>query len=136
VDHTDFFKWLLKLIHHRRVYHIQITHSPITLTNLSSINLISILRCSSPPNNPVYVRRVDPSALVFSLSSHRHSYIVLLFSYHFMIHNKQFFFLDPHPLEYRNLKTPLKNTPPPPPPPVSYFKNLPPPTTTPPGLTH
>ena len=35
---------------------------------------------SSPPSNPVYVRRVDivdPSGLVFSLSSHRHSYIVL-----------------------------------------------------------
>ncbi len=28
-----------------------------------------------PPHNPVYVRRVDPSTLSFSLSSHRHSYI-------------------------------------------------------------
>ncbi len=33
------------------------SHSPITLYNLSSINLVCILRCSSPPNNPVYVRR-------------------------------------------------------------------------------
>jgi hypothetical protein len=36
------------------------------------------LRCSSPSSsptrNPVYVRRVDPSVLVFSLLSHRHSY--------------------------------------------------------------
>jgi hypothetical protein len=55
---------------------------------LSSINLVSIFRCSSPPINPVYTRRVDPSALVLSLSSHRHSYIGLLFSSHF-IHNKQ-----------------------------------------------
>ena len=47
-----------------------ITHSPITLANLSSINLVSIFRCSSPPDNPVYLRRVDPSALSFSLSSH------------------------------------------------------------------
>jgi hypothetical protein len=54
------------------------THSPITLANLSSISLVSIFRCSSPPINPVYTRLVDPSPLVFSLSSHRHSYIGLL----------------------------------------------------------
>ncbi len=36
-------------------------------------NLVFIFRCSSSPNNPVYVRRVDFSSLVFSLSSHRHS---------------------------------------------------------------
>ncbi len=29
-------------------------HSPITLANLSSIHLVSIIRCSSPPWNPVY----------------------------------------------------------------------------------
>ncbi len=34
--------------------------------------------------NPVYARRVDPSALAFSLSSHRHSYISLLFSSRFI----------------------------------------------------
>ena len=34
-------------------------------------------------------RRVDPSALAFSLSSHRHSHISLVFSFHFMINNKQ-----------------------------------------------
>jgi hypothetical protein len=38
-----------------------------------TINLVFILRCSSSPSNPVYVRRVDFSVLVFSLSSHRHS---------------------------------------------------------------
>ena len=54
------------------VYHFYITHSPITLANLSSINLVSIFMCSSPPSNPVYARRVNPSVLVFSLSSHRH----------------------------------------------------------------
>jgi hypothetical protein len=31
--------------------------------------------------SPVYASRVDPSALAFSLSSHRHSYINLLFTY-------------------------------------------------------
>ena len=50
--------------------------------NFSSINLVSIFRCSSPPRNPVYARRVDPSTLVyfFSLSPHRHSYVGLLFN--------------------------------------------------------
>ncbi len=62
------------------------SHSPITLVNLSSIYLFSIIRCSSPPNNPVYARRVDPSDLDFSLSSHRHSYKGLLT---LSIHNKQ-----------------------------------------------
>jgi hypothetical protein len=50
------------------------SQSPITLANLSFINLVSIFRCSSHPRNPVYASRVDPSALAFSLSSHRHSY--------------------------------------------------------------
>ncbi len=39
-------------------------YSPITLGNISSINLVSVFRCSSPPINPVYTRRVDP--LTFS----------------------------------------------------------------------
>ncbi len=56
----------------------------LTLTNISSINLVSIFRCSSSPRNPVYVRSVDSSALVFSLSSHRHSYIGLVFSSRFI----------------------------------------------------
>ena len=50
---------------------------PITLVNISSINLVSIY-------NPVYPRRVDSSPLVFSLSSYRHSYIVLVFDSHFI----------------------------------------------------
>jgi hypothetical protein len=63
---------------------LKVTHSPITLANLSSINLVSIFRCSSPPRNPVYVRCVDPSVLVFRLTSHRHSYICLIFNSHFI----------------------------------------------------
>ncbi len=41
-------------------------------------------RCSSSPCNPVYVRRVDFSVLVFSLSSHLHSYIGFVFSSRFL----------------------------------------------------
>ena len=73
--------------HPERWWHtcgIQITHSPITLTNLSIVNLVFIFRCSSPSFNPVYVRSVNPSALAFSLSSHRHSYISLLFTFLFI----------------------------------------------------
>ncbi len=65
-DTTDYFKY------RRCTCVVKITHSHITLVNLSSINLVSIFRCSSPPHNPVYVRRVDPSSLPFSFSSHRH----------------------------------------------------------------
>jgi hypothetical protein len=43
--------------------------------NFSSINLFSFFRCSSSRTNPVYSRRVNSLVLVFSLSSHRHSYI-------------------------------------------------------------
>jgi hypothetical protein len=50
----------------------------------SRINLVFIFRCSSSRSNPVYARRVDFSALVFSLSSHRHSYIGLVFRSHFL----------------------------------------------------
>ncbi len=64
---TNYFEY------RRHTCGVKITHSPITLANLSSINLVSIFRCSSPPHNPVYVRRVDPQALALSLSSHRHS---------------------------------------------------------------
>jgi hypothetical protein len=65
-------------------YHFKNTFSPITLANISSINLVSIFRCSSSPSKPVYVRRVGFSDLVFSLSSHRHSYIGLVFSSRFL----------------------------------------------------
>jgi hypothetical protein len=50
------------------------TYSPITLSNFSIVNLVSIFRCSSSTANPVYERRVTSIVLVFSLSSHRHSY--------------------------------------------------------------
>jgi hypothetical protein len=40
------------------------------------------------PRHPVYVRCVDPSTLALSLSSHRHSYVSLLFSlYHLTMNN-------------------------------------------------
>jgi hypothetical protein len=61
-------------------HHFKNTYSPITLTNISSIDVVFIFRCSSSTRNPVYVRRVDSSVLVFSLSSHRHSYIGLVFN--------------------------------------------------------
>jgi len=54
------------------------------LVGVSSINLVSIFRCSSSPHNTVYARRVDPSAVACSLSSHRHSYVSLLFSSRFI----------------------------------------------------
>ena len=41
--------------------------------NVTSFSVVSIFRCSSPPDNLLYGRRVDPSTLSFSLSSHRHS---------------------------------------------------------------
>ncbi len=59
----------------------------ITLQNLAFINLVSIFRCSSPPSNLVYGRRVSPSVFTFSLSSHRHFYMfsVYLSLYSFLI---------------------------------------------------
>jgi hypothetical protein len=72
------------------------TYSPITLTNISSINLVSIFRCSSPPRNTVYSRRVDPSSLDFRISLYRQSYIGLLYNsrfesfYPFIINNSNF----------------------------------------------
>jgi hypothetical protein len=59
--------------------HTHPSHSPP-----SRLLIVSIFGCSRPPRNPVYVRGVDPSVLVFSLSSHRHAYISLLFSSHFI----------------------------------------------------
>jgi hypothetical protein len=38
----------------------------------------------SSPSYPVYASRVDSSTLVFSLSSHRHSYIGLIFTFRFI----------------------------------------------------
>ncbi len=60
------FRFTYQLKYWWVTYSFSITHSPITLAILrgSSINLVSIFRCSSPPYNPVYTRRVDPSTLV------------------------------------------------------------------------
>ncbi len=58
----------------RHPYIFEITHSPITLSILSSVKLVSIFRCSSPPHNPVYASREDPSVLAFILSSHLFGY--------------------------------------------------------------
>jgi hypothetical protein len=51
-------------------------HGNLVLRKAAALRImfVSIFRCSSPPRNPVYARCVDPSALAFSLSSHRHSY--------------------------------------------------------------
>jgi hypothetical protein len=38
-----------------------------TLANILSINLVSVFMCSSPPNNPVYPRRVELFNIIFSL---------------------------------------------------------------------
>jgi hypothetical protein len=64
---------------------ISVKLGDMSTLNLSPINLVSIFRCSSPPCNPVHTRRVDPSGLPFSLSSHRYSYIGLLFNSHFNV---------------------------------------------------
>ena len=65
-----------------------ITHSDTPIPRYYRLPVITGTNCphdsSSPPYNPVYVRRVDPSALDSSLSSHRHSYISLLFSSRFI----------------------------------------------------
>ncbi len=58
----------------RDTYYFNNTYSPITLANISPINLVFFFRCSSSPSNTVHVRCIDFSGLVFSLSSHRHSY--------------------------------------------------------------
>jgi hypothetical protein len=66
------------------------SHTQPSLSNLPPLNLVSIFRCSSPPRNPVYASRIDPSALAFSFSSHRHSYISILFSSRVLsLNNKQ-----------------------------------------------
>ena len=59
----------------RGSYRIEVSHSPLTLANFSSIKLVFVFRCSSSRTNPVSERSVDSSFLVFSLSSHRYSYM-------------------------------------------------------------
>ena len=60
--------------------HTRPSHSQTPRLLTSSL----FFRCSSPPSNPVYARRADPSSLAFSLSSYRHSYISFLFSSRFI----------------------------------------------------
>jgi hypothetical protein len=71
--------------HYRRAsFSAQLKSKVGLVANISSINVVFIFRCSSSTSYPVYVRRVDSSPLVFSLSSHRHSYIGLVFSSRFI----------------------------------------------------
>jgi hypothetical protein len=55
-----------------------------SFANLSLINLGSFYRCSSSKTNQVYARRINSLLLVCSLSSHRHSYIPLIFGSRFI----------------------------------------------------
>ena len=64
-------------------------HSPLTLWNLSPFNIVSIFRYPRTPCNPVYASLLDPSALAFSLSLHRHPYICIPCSFRFIYYNKQ-----------------------------------------------
>jgi hypothetical protein len=50
--------------------------------------IIGLVLLSVLPPNPVYVRRLDFSVLVFSLSSHRRPSICNLFTSHFTSYNK------------------------------------------------
>ena len=59
--------------------HTHPSHSQTSRLLTSSLSL-----GVQPPWNPVYVRRVNPSTLVFSHSSHRHSYVGLFFNSHFI----------------------------------------------------
>jgi hypothetical protein len=53
----------LKGLFNRLYHHLLISRESSSLPQL-------------PPLNPVYVRRVDPSVLVFSLSLHRQKYVI------------------------------------------------------------
>jgi hypothetical protein len=46
--------------------------------------LLSSSTVVQSPVEPSYARRVDPSVLAFSLSSHRHTYVSLLFNSRFI----------------------------------------------------
>jgi hypothetical protein len=66
--------------------HTHPSHSQTSLLLTSSLFL-----SPSPPRNPVYTRRTDPSVSVFSLSLHRHPYIYIPsgVSLYLLIINKQ-----------------------------------------------
>ena len=56
-----------------------------------TVHPMTRFRCSSPPINIVYGRRVSPSTLAFSLSSHRHFVFVFCLALTLLLHNKQDF---------------------------------------------
>ncbi len=85
IAQTDkFLEFFILTGSHPSVWFIINNVLPITLSNISSINVVFIFRCSSSTRNPVYTRRIDSSPLVFNLSSHRHSYIGLVCTSHFI----------------------------------------------------
>jgi hypothetical protein len=90
VDSSDLVFSLSSHRHSEIGFYLYLSLSRFIINNFSSINLIFIFRCSSSPCNPVYTRCVDSSPLVISLSSHRHSYIGLIFILVLSIHNKNF----------------------------------------------
>ena len=59
------------------------THPPHSQNSRLLTSSLS-LGCSGSPWSPVYVRRVDPSVLAFSLSFHRHLHICTPFNSHFI----------------------------------------------------
>ncbi len=63
--------------------HTQPSHSQTSRLLTSSLSLGVHV---SSPTNPEYVRHVDSSGLVFSLSSHRHSERGFTLYYRFIIH--------------------------------------------------
>jgi hypothetical protein len=60
------------------------SHTHPSYSQTSRLLTTSIFRCSSSTTNPVYVRRVNSLVLIGSLSSHRHSYVHLIFSSRFI----------------------------------------------------
>ncbi len=78
--HSEFVR-LLFLQVHRETDRFFATS---VVLSVQSINLVSIFMYSSSSITPVYVRHVDSSYLGSSLSSHRQSYIGLVFSSRFI----------------------------------------------------
>ena len=66
--------------------HFHHTNTQISLLFSSRLSFHNkqLLSLIDKGRDKVYVRRVDPSTLGFSLSSHRHSYIRLLFNSRFI----------------------------------------------------
>jgi hypothetical protein len=61
----------------------------LILVKVPTLWIILNIDGTSPSRHPECTRHVDPSSLGFSLPSHRHSYISLLFSSRFIVHDKQ-----------------------------------------------